>query len=83
VGQVVDITTTTLLNSHYNQEMAIENLAYIKGLWENEALREVTLQPQEKVTGTIFFPRAILKGKSIHIHLPILSTEHTFLFRRD
>lgn len=58
----------------------IQKLEFMQKFWENEALRHVMLQPNQRVQGIVFFPRNKFKTNQFEVVVPLANAAHLFPF---
>lgn len=72
----VSIASMQRCERNYSAMNGLQRLQFMQAFWENEALRTVTLQPNERVQGLVLFPRKMLKTNSFQLILPFTDTPH-------
>lgn len=82
IGRTVEMTATGAMRSKINQDNAVENLTYIRNIWENETIRKVTLHTNERLRGTVFFPNISADIRVLRLNFPITQYEHQFAFNQ-
>lgn len=77
----VSIASIQRCERGYTSMSGMQKLQFMQNFWENEALLNVMLQPNERVQGLIFFPRKTFKTHDFQVVLPITDTPHTFSYK--
>lgn len=78
LGQI--IASVRYCEQGYTTASGLQKLQFMKNFWEQEALRPVTLQPNQRVKGFIFFPRNVFKTNQFEIVLTLANSAHIFPF---
>ena len=80
IAVTLNATGTGVMRSYQRQETSINLLKKMRDVWEHQTIRKTVLEPNQRVRGTVFFPKFLKKNGQCKLYFPLTFPEHCFLF---